>query len=179
MTDRLKAPDLVRMLLEHRDGIFGFTLALTRDREAAEEVFQEVGLAVVEEANRRTAVERFLPWVHELARRRVAEHFRKRSRRSGIERAESLDEVVARAFEENAGDPAALHARREYLAECVEELPPTQREMIERRYRDLASVRDIAGSLSWTDGAVKVALWKARRRLAACVDGKLASQPED
>jgi RNA polymerase sigma-70 factor (ECF subfamily) len=176
MTDRLKASDLVKTLLEQRDGLFGFILALTHDRGAAEEIFQEVGLAVVEEANRKTEVERFLPWVHEIARRRVAEHFRKSSRRDAIERSESLDEVVAQAFEESAGDPKASLARQESLSECLEELPSTQREMIEQRYRDRASLRDIAASLSWTDGAVKVALWKARRRLEDCVDGKLGSQ---
>ncbi len=179
MAVRLKAADLVRVFLEHRDGLFGFLLALTHDREAAEDVFQEVGLAVVEEANRGTAVERFLPWVHELARRRAAEHFRKRARRNAVERSESLDDVVAQAFEENAGNPKAFLDRQGYLSECMEELPPTQREMIERRYRDRSSVRDIAASLSWTGGAVKVALWKVRRRLADCVDGKMGSRGDE
>jgi RNA polymerase sigma-70 factor (ECF subfamily) len=173
MTGKQKAADLVRVLLEHRDALFGFLLALTHDREAAEEIFQEVGLAVVEEANRGTEVERFLPWARELARRRAAEHFRKKARRNAIERSESLDDVVAQAFEENAGDPRVHLDRQGYLSECLEELPPTQREMIERRYRDRSSVREIAASLSWTGGAVKVALWKVRRRLADCVDGKM------
>ena len=79
---KLEASDLVKLLLEHRDGLLGYVLALTRDRAAAEEVFQEVGLAVVEEAGRATRVAKFLPWVHEMIRRRVAEHFRKNSRRA-------------------------------------------------------------------------------------------------
>jgi RNA polymerase sigma-70 factor (ECF subfamily) len=171
--ERVKAGDLVRLLLEHRDGILGFIFALTRDREAAEEVFQEVGLAVVEEAGRKAEVQRFLPWVHELARRRVAEFFRKKARRRAFERLDSLDDVVAQAFQENAAEIKAHLLRQDYLAECLEELAPTQRQMVEQRYRDRAPIRDIAESLAWTDGAVKVALWKARRRLKECVDGKM------
>ena len=80
----MNASDLVRQLLEHRDGLFGFILALTHDREAAEEVFQEVGLAVVEEAGKGTQVQRFLAWAHEMARRRIAEYYRKSSRRRSL-----------------------------------------------------------------------------------------------
>ncbi|MBI4566509.1 MAG: sigma-70 family RNA polymerase sigma factor [Planctomycetes bacterium] len=167
------APDLVKLLLEHRDGLFGFILALTRDREAAEEVFQEVSLAVVEESNRRTHVAQFLPWVHEIARRRVAEHFRKNARRNAIERRESLDDVVGQAFEENVTDVHAHLRRQDYLDQCTEEPPHMQRQMIRKRYRDRASIKKIAEAFDWTKEAVKVSLWNARRRLAACIDEKM------
>src|SRR3954462_13685253 len=124
------ASDLVRLLLENRDGLFGFVLALTHDREAAEEIFQEVGLAVVEEAGKNTAVLRFLPWVHELARRRVAEYYRRHSRRRALEHSEPLDAVVSLAFQEGAADPAAVSARQEHLEHCLEELPEPQREIL-------------------------------------------------
>lgn len=164
--------DLVKKLLEQRDSLLAYTLALTHDREAAEEIFQEVGLAIVEESHKGTQVANFLAWAHEIVRRRVAEHYRKSSRRK-VARLDSLDEVVGQAFEENALDTETSLLREEYLEECIEELPPAQRQMIEQRYRSQSNLREIAKKLDWTDGAVKVALWKARRRLAECVDGKL------
>ncbi|HEX7896761.1 MAG TPA: sigma-70 family RNA polymerase sigma factor [Planctomycetota bacterium] len=168
-----EASDLVKLLLERRDSLLGFILALTRDRAAAEEVFQEVGLAVVEEAGRGTRVAKFLPWVHEMARRRVAEYFRKNSRRAAFARLDSLDEIVGVAFEENEAGVDVRLRRQDCLTECLDELPATQREMVDRRYREQASIQDIARSLDWTDGAVKVALWKARRRLEGCVENKM------
>jgi RNA polymerase sigma factor (sigma-70 family) len=170
---KLEASDLVKLLLEHRDGLLGFILALTRDRAVAEEVFQDVGLAVVEEAGRKTRVATFLPWAHEIARRRVAEYFRKNARRSTFARLEGLDEIVGVAFEENETSLDARLRREDCLSECLDELPETQREMVDRRYRDQASIPEIARSLDWTEGAVKVALWKARRRLESCVEGKM------
>jgi RNA polymerase sigma-70 factor, ECF subfamily len=165
------APDLIRHLLEHRDGLFGFVLALTHDREAAEEIFQELGLAVVQEAQKGVDVRSFLPWAHEIARRRAAEHFRRRGR--SPQRLDSLEESVALAFQENAADPGQLSQRQEHLAGCIEDLPPTSRDMIERRYRGRDSIRGIARGLSWTENAVKVALWKARQRLAECISFKM------
>ena len=170
---KARASDLVKLFLEHRDGVFGYVLALTRDRAAAEEVFQEIGLAVVEEAGKGAEVLRFLPWVHEMARRRVAEHFRKNARRNAFARLDSLDEVVGQAFEENAPGLDERARRQDCLSECLDELPDTQREMVEQRYRERASILQIARSHDWTEGAVKVALWKARRRLEGCVESKM------
>jgi len=170
-----KAADLVRQLLEQRDGLFGFILALTNDREAAEEIFQEVGLAVVEESAKKTDVIRFLPWVHELARRRVAEYYRRSSRRRALEHSEPLDEIVSLAFQEGAADPTALNLRQEHLETCLEDLSPAQRQMIERRYRDHAPLRDIADKAASTEGTIKVLLWRARRQLARCIEGKMSS----
>lgn len=169
------AADLVRQLLEQRDGIFGFVLALTRDREAAEEIFQEVGLAVVEEAGKKTAVARFLPWVHELARRRVAEYYRRHSRRRALEHSEPLDEIVSQAFQEGAVDPAAVSARQEHLEHCLEELPDPQRDLIARRYRDHTPLKEIADGAKSTEGTIKVLLWRARRQLARCIEGRMSS----
>jgi RNA polymerase sigma-70 factor (ECF subfamily) len=169
------ASDIVRLLLENRDGLLGFILALTHDREAAEEIFQEVGLAVVEESGKKTEVLRFLPWVHELARRRVAEYYRRSSRRRAMEHSEPMDEVVALAFQEAAADPSAVRRRQEHLESCLDDLTPAQRDLIERRYRDHAPLRDIADRSASTEGSIKVLLWRARRRLARCIEGKMGA----
>jgi len=169
------AGDLVRQLLEHRDGLFGFVLALTHDREAAEEIFQEVGLAVVEEAGKKTAVARFLPWVHELARRRVAEYYRRHSRRRAMEQSEPLEAIVSQAFQEGAGDPTAVSARQGHLEDCLDELPEAQRELIARRYREHSPLKEIADAARSTEGSIKVLLWRARRQLARCIEGKMSS----
>ena len=171
--DRLNSSELVRLLLEHRDGIFGFILALTRDREAAEEIFQEVGLAVVEEAGDGTRVARFVPWVHEIARRRTSEYYRKSSKRRAFERSESLDDAVSLAFQENASDPASLRQRQDHLTDCLDQLSETQRDLIEQRYRDRVPLRRIADSVDSTEGSIKVTLWRARRQLAKCIEGKM------
>jgi RNA polymerase sigma-70 factor (ECF subfamily) len=174
--NKVASSDLVRTFLEQRDGLFGFVLALTRDREAAEEIFQDVGLAIVEEAGRGTRVERFLPWAHELARRRVAEYYRKTSRRRTLEHSESLDEALAQAFEENAPDPLDQRLRQESLEACLEELSPAQRELIEGRYRDRASARSLSQALGWTEGSVKVTLWRVRRELGRCIEEKMGGR---
>jgi RNA polymerase sigma-70 factor (ECF subfamily) len=172
------ASDLTRKFLEQRDGLLGFILALTRDREAAEEIFQETGLVIVQEAGRGTRVEQFLPWAHEIARRRVAEYFRKSSRRSSIEHSVDVDEAVSLAFEENAADPVVLQQGRKHLEDCLEGLSKDQKILLDRRYRDRTPLRDIARDAETTEGSVKVLLWRVRRQLARCIEGKISAAEE-
>ena len=170
------ASDLTRKFLEQRDGLLGFILALTRDREAAEEIFQETGLVIVQEAGRGARVDQFLPWAHEIARRRVAEYYRKNARRSSIERSAVLDDAVSLAFEENAADPVELQQNRKHLEDCLEGLSKEQKRLLDRRYRDQAPLRDIARDADTTEGSVKVLLWRVRRQLARCIEGKFSTE---
>ena len=172
------ASDLTRRFLEQRDGLLGFILALTRDREAAEEIFQETGLAIVQEAGRGTRVDRFLPWAHEIARRRVAEYFRKHARRSSIEQSAIVDDAVSLAFEENAAEPVVLQQSRTHLEDCLEGLSKDQKTLLDRRYRDRTPLRDIARDTDSTEGSIKVLLWRVRRQLARCIEGKIGTAEE-
>jgi len=89
----MKQPELAKSLLENRRAIFGFVFALTRDFEAAEEVFQEVSLAILDEAARGTQPEDFLAWSRELARHRVADFYRAR-RRAPVPLSESMVDAI-------------------------------------------------------------------------------------
>lgn len=165
---------LVRELLDHRDQLLGMLLSQTRDYDAAEEVFQEVALEVVKEAGRGTQVERFLPWVREMARRRLAEHFRRRARREAAEPLSgSLVEAIGRAFEEEDVSAEESRARQKALLECIERLPGRSREVVRRRYEDWLPLARVAESVAWKVASVKVALSRARRALMECVERKL------
>lgn len=167
--------DLVKQFMEHRDALLAFIFGLTHDFDVAEEVFQETAQVVFEEAGRGTAVVRFLPWAREVARRRVAEHWRKQYRRRLVEQASSaLVEVIDLAFAENEQVLEDHRLRLKYLAECQGRLAGRSRQIVEGFYRDRKSIRHIAAALGWTENSVKVALSRARRALADCIRVRLA-----
>src|SRR5271165_6217057 len=128
---------LVKRFLENRDVILSFIYALTRDYDVAEEIFQNLALAVLQESNRATSVENFLGWVREVARHRVADWYRQNSRRAAKEQPSgAMIEVVAQAFAENEVAAQANHLRMKSLLECLERLTGRSREVIEGFYRD-------------------------------------------
>ena len=169
--------EIVRSLLEHRDLLLGFICALTRDHAAAEEVFQETSLAILEEAKKLPNIANFPAWAREIARRRVAEYFRNASRRKGIEQLSgSMAEIIEQAFQENELSPALQQSRMTYLLECIERLAGRSREIVTRFYQQHQSLKAIAADMDWQADSVKVVLSRARKALADCIHTKMAQE---
>ena len=168
---------LTRSLLENRDALLGFIFALCREGDAAEEIFQEVALAVVDEEGKGTEVVHFLPWVREIARRRVQEHYRQRVRLRAIAPlSDSMADLITRSFEENAHSPQAGRLGDKYLLECLGRLTERVREIVLRRYRDWTPLDEIAAAVDWKVPSVKVALSRARKALFDCVHSRLRAE---
>lgn len=160
----------VKQLLEQRRLVFGFIYALTRDADASEEIFQDVSVAVLEETARDSTVEHFLPWILGVARNRVADHYRKRGRLQPVP--EVLAETMVEVFEQSEESREESAHRIRGLLDCVEALPPRQRQIVESRYRDRMPVSKLAAAIGWKADAVKVALSKIRKALLGCLRDK-------
>ncbi len=160
----------VRNLLEHRRTVYGFIFGLTRDVDVAEEIFQDVSVTVLEETAKRLEVDRFVPWVLGVARNRVSDYYRKNRRRSPLPAA--LEDAVAEAFEQAEESREQAARRVQGLLDCVELLPPRQKQILELRYRDRLPLTGVSTEVGWTVNAAKVALSKIRKTLLACLRAK-------
>jgi len=167
---------MTRDFLQHRQALLGFIFALTRDPLAAEEIFQEVALAILGEAAAGTSVEPFLPWAREVARRRVQEHYRKSTRRERVAPLrDSMVELVCQSYLENEESPERDSLRLDSLRHCMDQLSGRAREVIDLRYRLRLGIEKIAAELAWRADSVNVLLTRTRRILADCVRSKLSS----
>ena len=166
---------MTREFLQNRQALLGFIFALTRDPLAAEEIFQEVALAILGEAAAGKSVDPFLPWAREVARRRVAEYYRKSTQRRVAPLNESMVELISRSYRENEEGPEREALRLASLRRCVDQLGGRAREVIDLRYRLQRGVEQIAAALSWRSDSVHVLLARTRRILADCVRSKLSS----
>src|SRR5215510_4591025 len=76
--------EVLRLLLEHRDSLFGYIYAIVRDFHVAEDLFQESSVAVCQSATDFQLGTSFGAWAREIARRRVLAYFRTSRRASAI-----------------------------------------------------------------------------------------------
>jgi RNA polymerase sigma-70 factor (ECF subfamily) len=159
---------LSRGLVEHRDTLFAYLLAIVRDWHEAEELFQEVCLVVLEkERAGAVIVDRFLPWSREIARRLVLRHFRTR-----VKRPRPLSPELLHAIEQafaSRDDAAERQTRAADLVAKLERslagLPRPLRQVIDWYYRDALPIAEIARRTGRSPGAVQVALSRARLHL--------------
>jgi RNA polymerase sigma factor (sigma-70 family) len=172
----MQQPKLTLDFLQNRQALLGFIFALTRNQLVAEEVFQEVALAILGEASAGKSVDPFLPWAREVARRRVIEYYRKASRRDApAPLTESMVELIGASFRENEEAPERDSERVSTLRQCIAQLSDRARQVIQLRYTTELGIDAIAQSVEWQAASVKVLLSKTRKVLADCIRAKLAA----
>jgi len=171
----MEQSDLVKRFLDNRDVILSFIYALTRDYDVAEEIFQNVALSILQMSGEAAQVDNFLSWAREVARHRVIDYYRQANRRAAlIQPSGAMIEAIAQAFAENEVVPEVNHERMKSLLACLERLTGRNRDVIEGFYRQRQSVRELATALAWKENSVKVALSRARKLLADCIQLRIA-----
>jgi RNA polymerase sigma-70 factor (ECF subfamily) len=109
-----------------------------------------------------------------VARRRVAEYYRKAAQQQAVvQLSDSLADVVSHAFRENDSVLETHQERMKSLLECLKRLSGRSRDVVEGFYHRRQSIRQVASAVGWTEGSVKVALSRARKALADCVNTRL------
>lgn len=148
----------------HRGALYRFVLRSLPDRGAAEELFQEAWIRVIEARARYVPSAKFRTWLYTIAHNLLVDHWR----RKGLTLVELTEEQGAAA-----DDPARRAQARESLArllQAIEGLPPAQREAFLLHQEAGLSVAEIAAATGSNEEAAKSRLRYAMARLKAAVD---------
>jgi RNA polymerase sigma-70 factor (ECF subfamily) len=133
--------------------VYTIALRITGDREAAEEVMQDVFQAVWQGVGSFQVGGSFAAWLTGIARHRAIDVTRSRRYRARA-RESALDDYAAGGT--TTGEtPAEALVLRTVVQEALQELPPTQREAIELAYYGGLTHVEIAGRLGEPIGTVK------------------------
>jgi RNA polymerase sigma-70 factor (ECF subfamily) len=161
------------LFLQHRRMLFGFIISIVRDRDAAEDVFQEVSAAGIERCGVFEEGTDFGAWLREIARRRIL-----KARESRGPRLVALDEeaIDAIAAVHSRLDIAGWADRQDALRACMERLARHSRDLVTLRYRESLGFDDIAQRLRSSSNSVQVMLSKIRKTLHRCIEQRLAAE---
>lgn len=169
-----------RMLVErHQERVFSYLFGMVRDRETANDLFQETFFRVIaamqKERGSYTTQGRWIAWVLRIARNAALDHFRRRKKWRDVT---SSDEEVGASFwdnlpDEEPGVDEVLHQKNQsdWLAELIGQLPPEQREVLLLRQESELTFREIAEltgcSINTALGRMRYALLNLKRSMAA------------
>jgi RNA polymerase sigma-70 factor (ECF subfamily) len=166
----LSQDDFVRRLVGAQGALRGFILAHIQDLNLAEDVLQDVSVALWKKIETYQPDRPFLNWALGVARNEVL-HSRRDSARSRLVFEEDLIQKVAERYEALEPD---LENRRTALRHCIAKLPEHYREAVHQRYVEARPVGEVARRLERSEGAVHMLLTRIRAALLECATRFLA-----
>ena len=99
---------ITRLLMQHRTALYGYIYACVRNHADAEDILQNVSVAVTESIDRLTDEGGFLPWAREIARRRILAHRRTAGREQAFD-PELLGRLAEAAERVEEDCPSSTH----------------------------------------------------------------------
>jgi RNA polymerase sigma factor (sigma-70 family) len=142
--------------------LYQFLLVLTRGQDhEAQEALQQTLLRVVHHARTFDSEEAFWCWLKVVARSAVRDSGRKQQRYWALLRNFSLRWGVA----SNAAGSDTEQDLRLTLEETLDELAPVDRQLIQFKYLEGYSVKELSAQTGLTEKAVESRLLRARRQL--------------
>jgi RNA polymerase sigma-70 factor (ECF subfamily) len=148
----------------HRSRLFRFVLRSIKSRAAAEELFQEVWIRVIEARSRYQPQARFTTWLYTIAHNLLVDHWR----RSGLTTV-SIDDVELAGGSPNPARHAEARQSLARFAAALEALPPAQREVFLLHEEAGLSLAEIAAATGANEEAAKSRLRYAMAKLKAAV----------
>lgn len=142
-----KVCDFDSLIAQHQSMVFSFCYHFLHDRDLAEEVAQEVFLALHRNLSAIQSAEHAMFWLKKVAVQRSIDAARRRKRRPQV----ALENVAEPASPPSPGDPL-LH---EMLRRLVSTLPEAPRTVMILRYQEDLDPSEIADVLDMPVGTVK------------------------
>ncbi len=153
------------------DGLYGFALALSRDRSVAQDLVQETYVRALSARRKAAPDENLKGWLFTILHNVFRNEVRRR-------RPQTLEDAPASSLVDPRSDPQeSLHRKetRERVRRAIDDLPESFREVVTLRWVEEFSYRELASILGCPAGTVMSRLARARallrRSLAAPEEG--------
>jgi RNA polymerase sigma-70 factor, ECF subfamily len=173
MVDDTSAEVLVRLLTRHQEEIFRHIFALLPNEDDARDVLQETSVALFRKFADYDPAKPFLPWAYRFAELEV---FKQRERNQRGNRLLSR-ELIERLAREREQLDLVLHVRLQALEHCLEQLPPTDRELIQNRYQDRTRIDELVRRSGTSRRTLFRNLDRVRRVLMDCINRRTVAEP--
>jgi len=140
----------------------------------AEDVIQEVAVAVAESFDQFDQSKALMPWVMGIARHKVVDHIRTKGRNPLTFDNDTMGQI-SEAFESIERESDHM---KKALDDCMRQLKERPRHVLELRYLREMDISDISQRMGLSTNAIYVMLHRIRTSLALCIQGKTNIQWE-
>lgn len=158
------------LLRRHKDRVYGYIRTMVRDRQLAEDIFQDVFVKAVTTMKRGQYNEegKFLPWILRISHNLIIDTFRKNKRFPTVDGGPDFDVFDVIKDEDKNIDQRIIESQiHGDLRKVIEFLPDEQKEVLKLRLYSGISFKEIAEdtgvSINTALGRMRYALINLRR----------------
>ncbi|MDC0177320.1 sigma-70 family RNA polymerase sigma factor [Polaribacter sp.] len=165
-----KEASLALLIQRHQQRLMSFIYSKVKDRDIAEDVFQDTFIKVIRTLKKGNYNEegKFLPWVMRIAHNLVIDHFRKTNRMPSFKNTDEFD-IFSVLGDGNLNAEKKMIQEQIYsdVRELVKELPAEQKEVLVMRLYKNMSFNEISEntgvSINTALGRMRYALMNMRK----------------
>jgi RNA polymerase sigma-70 factor (ECF subfamily) len=157
----------------HEGAVFAFFAGNLSDHRTAEDLTQETFVAAYRSLASLQDAEKMGGWLLSIARNKLMTHLRQFYRSGGPVDTITLEienDLIAETDRLDSCCNQEIVAR---LHDCVDRHEADDKTILHARYFNNEQVQDIASRLGMTAGALRIHLYRLRRQLRACMEGRL------
>ena len=159
--------DSINVLLNrHRKRILDYIYMMVKNRDVADDIFQETLIKVVRfvQEGRYTENGKFLSWVLRIAHNQVIDYFRQKNQRNNVSEGDAAYDILNnQKFSDHTVEEKLITNQIETdVRKLIDFLPPEQKEVVLMRYYMGLSFKEIAEQ---TDVSINTALGRMRYAL--------------
>lgn len=159
------------LLQRHQNRIFTYIVNIVKDKDLADDLFQETFVKAIITINqgRYTENGKFLAWIMRIAHNLIIDHYRQEKQLAQVSSDNEEVDILNRKelSEDTIEDTLVRHQILKDVRSLVEALPDLQREVLEMRYYMNLSFKEIAEatgvSINTALGRMRYAILNLRR----------------
>ena len=169
---RCSHEQFIRLFLQAERELLRYVMVLVPNTADARDIVQEAAVALWGKIDQYDVQKPFAAWASRFALNEARMFLRTQRRRTRY----LADDVVELLQETRLRRAERLDDRRAYLGECLDGLPPDQRELIRAQYFDEMRASELSERFGRSTEAVYKALQRIRRSLHDCIEHKMAAE---
>ena len=159
------------LLLRHKTNLFGYIIQRVKDRDLADDIFQETFVKAITtiRQGRYNEEGKFSAWICRIARNLIVDYFRQEKTEASVSTDDGTVDILNRKelADETVEDAIIDLQIEEDVRRLVGQLPQEQRRVVEMRYYEGLSFKEIAEqtgvSINTALGRMRYAILNMRR----------------
>ncbi|WP_459557178.1 sigma-70 family RNA polymerase sigma factor [Lacunimicrobium album] len=168
--------EFIRLYGRYHPQIYARVLAMVGSKDLADDVFQDVSVALWQSFERFDRQRHFLAWATGVALNHTRMHFRAQAQRRKLMVFD--DDILQKITHRMVGGEEIFEMRDEILKDCLNKLSPDDRDLLRDHYQYDETIASISTKLNKSVPVIYRRLSILKRKLFKCVDFALKLEGE-